>query len=284
MPGADYYRATQGWSTVTAVRTRWYTAQPMKQRPTVLCIGGHDPTGGAGIQADIETVNALGARALTLVTALTAQNTSNIKAIHATPKDDFSQQLETLIDDIAPNAIKIGLIGSVEQVTSIAKQLPPTPVPVVLDPVLAAGGGFDFERDGLVAAIRNMLLPLTTLITPNRAEARRLSGLDNTDAAADALLDTGAGAVLITGADEAEGPKVHNRLYSAGADPLEFEWPLLPHVYHGSGCTLASACATLLALGTPLTDAVSRAQDFVFKSLEAAERPGRGQHLPRRIR
>ena len=255
----------------------------MNERPLVLCIGGHDPTGGAGIQADIETVNALGARALTLVSALTAQNTSNVQAVWPTPTDSFVQQFDFLVEDISPVAVKIGLIGSTAQIGLIAQRLPTIQGPVVLDPVLAAGGGFELGDDGITRAIRDDLLPLTSLITPNRAEARRLSGIDDPHAAAVALLDAGAAAVLVTGADEAGDAVVCNRLYTGGDQPLTFEWPRLPHVYHGSGCTLASACATLMARGTALADAVAAAQEFVWKSLEAAENPGQGQRLPRRI-
>lgn len=256
----------------------------MNERPSVLCIGGHDPTGGAGIQADIETVSALGARALTLVTALTAQSTRNVEAVTPTAAHDFSRQFDTLIADIAPDAVKIGLIGNPRQAALITEHLRSNEGPVVLDPVLAAGGGFAFAGDEVTTAIRRDLLPLATLVTPNRAEARRLSGRQDPDDAARSLLDAGAAAVLVTGADEADGASVSNRLYTADGPPVDYAWPRLPHTYHGSGCTLASACATLLAQGRPLPDAVAAAQDFVWQALKAADRPGHGQHLPRRLR
>ena len=149
---------------------------PMNRVPSILCIGGHDPTGGAGIQADIETVTALGGRALTLVTALTAQDTHNISAIEAVPAAFFGEQLDRLLDDIRPDAIKIGLLGSAALVPVLRRPAAGFGGPVVLDPVLAAGGGFDLDRADLVEAIRNIGCPLTRLLTPNRAEARRLSG------------------------------------------------------------------------------------------------------------
>lgn len=255
----------------------------MKPIPRILCIGGHDPSGGAGIQADIETVAALGGQALTLVTALTVQNSHDIAGILPTPSESFARQLDTLLDDIRPDAIKIGLLGSAALVAHLCRLLDPFRGPVVLDPVLAAGGGFDVGDDDLTASIRERLLPACTLLTPNRAEARRLSGAEDIDQAAATLLAGGARAVLITGADEASGDQVVNRLFDGGAAPVMFSWPRLPHRYHGSGCTLASACATRLAFGDDLEEAVGRAQEFTWRALERATRPGGGQWLPRRL-
>lgn len=256
----------------------------MQQAPLILCIGGHDPTGGAGIQADIESVTAVGGQALTLVTGLTAQNTHDISAVLPTPVDFFAAQADALLRDIHPDAVKIGLIGSVPLVGVVRGLLEGYRGPVVLDPVLAAGGGFDLDGNGLTAAISGQLLPLATLVTPNRAEARRLSGSDDMEQAARMLLQAGAGAALITGADEAQGDQVSNLLFTSLGEPVAFSWPRLPHRYHGSGCTLASACATRLALGDDLHAAVERAQQFTWKALQRAVRPGGGQWLPRRHR
>ena len=256
----------------------------MNSAPNILCIGGHDPTGGAGIQADIETVTALGGRALTLITALTAQDTRNIASIQAVSAAFFGGQLDRLRDDIRPDAIKIGLLGSTELVPAIRGLLQGFKGPVVLDPVLAAGGGFDLDGSELAEAMVAELLPLVSLATPNRAEARRLTGCDDTEKAARSLLQAGTSAVLLTGADEARGEQVVNRLFSKDGRIHAFEWPLLPHVYHGSGCTLASACTTRLALGDELNDAVEHAQRFTWDALTRASQPGGGQWLPwRRI-
>jgi len=254
----------------------------MKPVPSILCIGGHDPTGGAGIQADIETVTALGGRALTLITTLTAQDTHNIASIQAVPAAFFGEQLDRLLADIRPDAIKIGLLGSAQLIPAIHDLLQDFHGPVVLDPVLAAGGGFDLDSNKLVEALVGRLLPLTSLLTPNRAEARRLTGNEDAGQAARALLQAGSSAVLMTGADEARGEQVINRLFSKGGQIRSFEWPLLPHVYHGSGCTLASACATRLALGDDLASAVEHAQRFTWDALKLARRPGGGQWLPER--
>lgn len=250
--------------------------------PRILCIGGHDPTGGAGIQADIETVSALGGRALPLITCLTVQDTRNVEAL--LPVDDgfFSRQLKHLMADISPAAIKIGLIGSAALIEPLADLVAGFDGPVVLDPVLAAGGGFDFDSAQFGTALRQRLLPHISLITPNRAELRRLVPDSDEPAAAETLIDEGLDAVLITGADEATGDKVVNRLHRANTAPQDWEWLRLPHRYHGSGCTLAAACAIRLALGEPLVQAVEQAQAFTWQTLDCAEAVGRGQRLPLR--
>ncbi|MCB1802356.1 MAG: bifunctional hydroxymethylpyrimidine kinase/phosphomethylpyrimidine kinase [Gammaproteobacteria bacterium] len=254
----------------------------MRTTPVVLFIGGHDPTGGAGIQADIESAGQLGARAVSLVTALTAQDTQNVAAKWPTPVDALLRQFDTLVADIRPDVVKIGMLGEPTQATALAGRLTRLGCPLVLDPVLAAGGGFDLGGDGLIDSIRTHLLPLTTLLTPNRNEARRLAGDTDADRAAGSLLAAGAGAVLLTGADEADGQQVLNRLYRSSTAPLECAWPRLPYHYHGSGCTLASACATLLAHGLALEQAVTRAQETTWTTLDRAEAVGHGQWLPRR--
>lgn len=254
----------------------------MPTRPIILCIGGHDPSGGAGIQADIETVTALGGRALSIITTLTEQDSADVHAL--TPLDPalVARHLATLLADIRPHMVKIGLIGAAELVPIIADCVRLHRLPMVLDPVLAAGGGRELAAPALLAAIRTQLLPLTTLITPNRAEARRLSGQTQPDQAAQALLAAGCAAVLITGADEASGDRVSNHLYRTHAAPMHHTWPRLPHSYHGSGCTLAAACATTLAQGMDMAGAVYAAQAFTWQCLEHAECPGHGQHLPLR--
>ena len=254
----------------------------MKTYPCILCVGGLDPSGGAGIQADIETVSALGGRALTLVTALTAQDSHDISAVQAVSTRFFSAQLELLMQDMRPDAIKIGLLGSVDLVPVLRDLLQGFEGPVVLDPVLATGGGFDLDTDDLARRMHDQLVPLTRLITPNRSEARRLGDHPDTDQAVHRLLQAGADAILLTAADEATGKQVTNRLFDGDAPPLSFDWPRLPHSYHGSGCTLASACATRLALGDGLAEAAETAQRFTLDALRRADRPGGGQWLPRR--
>ncbi len=257
----------------------------MDQRPGVLCIGGHDPTGGAGLHADIETLQALGARTYGLVTCLTAQDTHNVVELTPTPAAVFRQQRDTLLADIRPDAIKIGLLGSVEIATAVGELLADFEGPIVLDPILRAGGGRSLSTEELIAQLREELLPRCHLLTPNQAELAQLTECADIETAAERLLQRGARGVLVTGADAAEHAQqdqVSNTLYRPGHSPQTWNWPHLPHVYHGSGCTLASACAARLAAGVSLVDAAEAAQRFTWDALRRAERPGHGQHLPTR--
>lgn len=253
----------------------------MSGSPLILFVGGHDPSGGAGLQADIETAAAFDCQACSLVTCLTTQDSRDVQALHPQPAAQFARQLDLLLADVQPRAVKIGLLGDAAVARVLADRLTGLKLPVILDPVLAAGGGSPLAGRELVETLRDDLLPLTTLLTPNRYEARRLSGQTQPDRCARSLMNAGCQGVLLTGADESEGERVHNILYHAGGR-VEFEWPLLPHSYHGSGCTLASACACQVAQGQALPDAARVAQQFTQQALAGATRPGRGQHLPRR--
>ncbi len=253
-------------------------------RPIVLCFSGHDPSGGAGIQADIETIISHRCHAASIITCLTEQDSRNVKRVLPQKAEDIVSQAETLLADFEVAAIKIGLIGSAETALAIAEILRRhRKVPVVLDPVLAAGGGSDLAGQELIAAIVEQLLPLTTLLTPNSHEARRLCQLEDLSACGKQLLALGAENVLITGTHE-ESLLVHNQLFMREESLEEtFNWQRLPHSYHGSGCTLASAAAALLAQGLDLFSAVSEAQEFTWESLQAAYCPGLGQHNPERL-
>lgn len=250
-------------------------------RPTLLFIGGHDPSGGAGLTADIETALAHGCRATSLVTCLTRQDSHNVQALHSQPAQQFAAQLDQLIADCRPNLIKVGLLGDDILARMLADRLSSLGIPLVLDPVLAAGGGNDLASARLIKIIREQWLPITHLLTPNRAEARRLGGTESHEGAAQTLLASGAQAVLLTGADEANS-NVKNTLYW-NAEPKTFSYPKLRNSYHGSGCTLAAACACQLALGHPLDEAARLAQDFTWASLRMGDQPGSGQHLPWRL-
>ncbi len=251
--------------------------------PIVLSLAGHDPCGGAGIQADIEALAANGCRAATVVTCLTVQDTVNLQRVAPVAPELVVQQARAVLDDLPVTAIKTGLIVQVETAERIADLLAEySHIPVVIDPVLAAGGGTELADDRLLAAFRSTLLPHATLLTPNTSEARRLAGLEELDRCAERLLSLGCGNVLITGAHE-EGVEVINRLYSCDGDPLAWSWPRLPGSYHGSGCTLASAVAARLAQGDPVAEAVATAQRYTWNTLAAAGHPGRGQALPNRF-
>ena len=267
--------------------------------PTVLCIGGHDPSGGAGILADAEAVRAAGGFALTVVTALTDQDTCGLRRVFVQPPEQIEAQCRALIADGRPGAIKIGLIGDARLVPMLCALCDSQPgLPVVLDPVLASGAGQALADTALVALIRSELVPRSTVVTPNLPEALRLGGGQDAADSARALLALGARWVLVTGT-HAAAAEVTNRLYGArdgighgigdgtgdgGADaPWVQTWPRLPGEYHGSGCTLAAAIAARLAAGLKVPAAVSEAQAYTWNSLARAWRTGRGQLTPNRL-
>ncbi|MGB0220707.1 MAG: bifunctional hydroxymethylpyrimidine kinase/phosphomethylpyrimidine kinase [Sinimarinibacterium flocculans] len=249
--------------------------------PLVLCISGHDPGGGAGLQADIEAVGAQGAHAMGVITALTVQDTRNVRRVEPVAIDIFADQLELLLADSRIAAIKLGLLGSTAQVPVILDAIARCRAPVVLDPVLRAGGGGTLAADATARAIADRLLPAATIATPNADEARRLSGEPTPAAAAARLLATGCEQLLITGGDEAT-TEVENRWYHRDGREILFRWPRLPQGFHGAGCTLASALAARLALGEAMNVALDRAQRYVHTCLERALQPGRGRAIPGR--
>ncbi len=245
-------------------------------------MAGHDPSGGAGIQADIETIGALGCHPATAVTCLTIQNSRDVIELIPIPPEQTRRQIEAVMADYPVSAIKIGLIGTPEMAVMLGELLRRySDIPVVLDPVLAAGGGTELSGDALIGRINREILPHTALATPNTAEARRLTGESETKLCAQRLLENGCEGVLITGADEAQA-EVVNTLYRPKTTPAQFSWPLLPESYHGSGCTLASSIAAFLARGANLDEAVLHAQQYTWEALSHGWRPGGGQHLPRR--
>jgi hydroxymethylpyrimidine/phosphomethylpyrimidine kinase len=253
----------------------------MSLRPTVLCLSGHDPGGGAGVQADIETAAALGGHAACLVTAHTVQDTRNVRRVVAADLALLREQTESLLGDIEVGAIKVGLLGAPEQgefVAGLARRLER---PLVLDPVLRAGGGAELASGASIAALRRAL-PRVTVLTPNAAEARRLAGTDDLAACGAALIEAGARHVLITGGDET-GETVVNRWHRHDGSPRAFSWPRLAGPFHGAGCTLATAIATLLARGLPVAEALADAQAYVHAALGRAFAPGRGRPIPGRI-
>jgi len=255
-------------------------------KPVVMCFSGHDPSGGAGLQADIEAIAAQGAHASTIITALTTQNSHDVLSLTPLSSEQIQAAAEPVLRDFTVSTFKIGLLGSVEAVMAVAQLITDyQPLRVILDPVLAAGGGTDVASEDLIAAINDWLLPLTTIITPNTEEARRLTGQHDLADCADALRAKGCLSVLITGTHEAETQHkqtVTHRLYSANNTEM-FSQPYLDGHYHGSGCTLASAIAAQLALGEDIHSAVASALDYTHASLRAAEQLGEGQAIPSRI-
>ncbi|MES0874898.1 bifunctional hydroxymethylpyrimidine kinase/phosphomethylpyrimidine kinase [Sinimarinibacterium thermocellulolyticum] len=249
--------------------------------PLVLCLSGHDPGGGAGLQADIEAVGAQGAHALGVITALTVQDSRDVRRVEPVSAALFAEQVNLLLADSRIAAIKLGLVGSAEQVPVILDAIARSRVPVVLDPVLRAGGGSPLATTPTARAILEQLLPVATIATPNADEARRLSGAASPADCAARLLAGGCEQLLITGGDEAS-PEVENHWFHRDGEHEVFRWPRLAGGFHGAGCTLASALAARLALGEPPRVAVRRAQAYVHECLQRALKTGRGRAIPGR--
>ncbi|MBU1284149.1 MAG: hydroxymethylpyrimidine/phosphomethylpyrimidine kinase [Gammaproteobacteria bacterium] len=253
-------------------------------RPVVLCLSGHDPSGGAGLQADIEALLAQGCHAAPTVTALTVQDTVNVSDFRVLDREWVLAQANAVINDLPVEAVKLGMLGSVEMVETVLEIMQRLPgIPLVCDPVLRAGGGGALGKDEVGYAMRERLLPVATIATPNLPEARILAELPDgsADECAEKLLPY-IQHLLITGGhgDEHE---VHNRLYSRDGSRHTFTCQRLPGSYHGSGCTLASTLAGRLALGQELVSAVQFALDYTWRTLRDAEQPGHGQFIPRRL-
>lgn len=251
--------------------------------PVVLCFSGHDPSGGAGVQADIETLTSHHCHCVSVITALTEQDSHNVKKMLPQAPENIISQADTLFADMPIAAIKIGLVGHHETAQAIASILQQHPdIPVVFDPVLAAGGGTPLANEHLIEAINELLLPYTTVLTPNSDEARLLTGRQKLDECGMALLAKGCEYVLITGGHE-PAPVVENRLFYRQQMIEAFSWDRLPASYHGSGCTLASSVAGLLAQGLDAFSAIAEAQDYTWNALDAAYKVGKGQHNPNRF-
>ncbi len=256
--------------------------------PIVLAFAATDPSGGAGLQADVLTLASMGCHPLTVVTAVTIQDTMGIEEVMALDAEWVADQARCVLEDMPVTAIKIGVLGSIENITAIAEVVSDYPeVPLILDPVLTSGRGDELATDEMISALRELLIPQTTIITPNSIEARRLvqeDGEEDPDLAecARRLLALGCEYVLITGTHE-NTPQVVNTLYSQEGVIRTDSWDRLPGSYHGSGCTLASAIAATVANGLNISDAVKDAQEYTWQTLKAAFRPGMGQYIPDRL-
>lgn len=249
---------------------------------TVLAISAHDPTGAAGLQADIETITACGCRCASLLTATTSQNTGIFEDAFPQPVEQLRREARLLLQDMRFAACKIGMLGAAATALFVADLLTGLGgIPVVLDPIIAAGTGTRIADAALLDAMKMRLMPLVTVATPNCQEARELGGTVEIERAAEALLRLGASNVLITGGDE-PAPRVVNVLFRDSAPPIRYEFERLPHRYHGSGCTLASAIAAFLARGMTVEDAVAQAQVYTWNALRRGIRLGLGQYHPDR--
>ena len=259
--------------------------------PIVLAFAASDPGGGAGIQADLLTLASLGCHPLSVITALTVQDTIGVEDLFPIEGDWIADQARCVLEDVSVDAFKVGLIGSVEAVAAIAEVVSDYPdVPLILDPVLASGRGDELASEDVISALTELLLPQATLVTPNSHEARRLAlelGGDDSDVSdlhecAKRMLAMGAEYVLITGTHE-NTTQVSNMLFGDGALVRSDNWQRLPGSYHGSGCTLAAAIAANLAHGLDVPEAVREAQEFTWQALNFAYRAGMGQLVPDRF-
>ena len=249
-------------------------------RGRVLIIAGSDPSGGAGVQADIKTVTALGGYAAAAITALTVQNTKGVTSVHPVSPEIIRAQIIAVLEDIGADAIKIGMIGARAAGVAIADTLVEcaAAIPVILDPVLIATSGDSLADQSIPVFLLERLIPIAAIVTPNAEEAARLTHLeiatsDDLIAAGRALIQRGATAALVKGG-HLKGDTVEDALVTLDGARLFRNPRLETKSTHGTGCTLASAVATGIAQGMPLAAAVKRAIDYVHEAIKTA--PGYG--------
>lgn len=255
---------------------------PESRQGRVLVVAGSDSGGGAGIQGDIKTITMLGGYAATAITALTAQNTQGVFGIHDVPEDFIRQQITLVLDDIGADAIKTGMLHKASVIETIAATIAPylPAMPLILDPVMFAKGGAALLQPDALETLKQKLIPLATLITPNIPEAEYLSGVrihtpDDMEKAADIIRDMGCQAVLLKGG-HLDGSTVVDLLVSAHGNETFTSTRLETRHTHGTGCTLASAIATGLAQGMTLETSVARGRSFVRKAMKEAPGFGKG--------
>lgn len=251
--------------------------------PHVLSIAGSDSGGGAGIQADLKTFSALGCFGMTAITALTAQNTCGVRAIHGVPPQMLRDQIDAVLEDIGVDAVKIGMLHAPDIVHTVAQAIDRHQMPhVVFDPVMVATSGAKLIADPAIAVLVTEMFPRAVLITPNLDEAgllvgRALTSVQDMAQAAQVLLERGARAVLLKGG-HLPGDEVTDLLLMKDADPIWMHGSRIGSANtHGTGCTLSSAIAAYLALGLKLTDAVQQARGFVRQALQAGASVKTGQ-------
>ena len=258
--------------------------------PIVLTFSATDPSCGAGMQADILTIASMGCHPLSVITAITVQDTMGVDDVMPIDAEMVSDQARAVLEDMPVAAFKIGLLGSVENIAAIAEIISDYPnIPLIFDPILTSGRGDELANEEMRSAMCELLLPQTTILTPNSIEARRLIQDEDNDEdnpnlieCAKRIIELGCEYVLVTGTHE-HTPKVINTLYNERGVVRSDTWPRLQGIYHGSGCTLASAIAALLANGLSVEEAIKEAQEYTWQSLQYGFRPGMGQHIPDRL-
>lgn len=264
-------------------------------RPVVLCFSGLDPSGGAGLQADIEAIGQSGSHAAIACTAVTIQNSQQVFGFEACSAELVKAQAEAVLVDLPVKAIKSGMLGTTDNIAMLAELLAtkiPKNTPYVLDPVLVANSGGSLskglgDKQTLVTAF-SALLPFASLVTPNSIELRDLTGMDNLHLAAKDLCQRGANAVLVKTSHDSHAAGIEQFLYQKQGDDILLSYqtilPRLPGEYHGSGCSLASFIAGRLALGENLKTSVQMADTWIQKVLQTADIPHvEGQRIPKRF-
>ena len=258
----------------------------MNSKPIVLCFSGLDPTGGAGIQADIEAIASQHCHAASIITALTVQDTLNVQHFECVDAQLLLRQARAVLNDMNVSAIKIGMLGSAAIAGAIHDLLRDHPhIPVIVDPILAAGGGGALSTSHLMDAINHLILPHTHIATPNTLEAHKLTGCDITSDKSyviKQLAKTGVKYILLTGT-HADTHDVQHHLYRGTTHLQTFTYQRLPNEYHGSGCTLTASLAALIAKETDTIDAAQQALDYSYNSLLHAHQFGKGQLIPDRF-
>lgn len=250
--------------------------------PRVLIIAGSDSSGGAGIQADIKTCAAFGVYSATVITAVTAQNTVGVQKVEAMSAEMVAAQMRSVLTDIGADVIKIGMLANAEIIKTVAEVITELAedIPVVLDPVLVSTSGDALLETSAVEALKEHLLPLADVITPNSIEANVLTGITVEDVdgmieAGGALLEMGAFGALMKGG-HVKGKNIIDVLVTPEGNQIMTAPRIYSRHTHGTGCTLASAVAALLAQGAPIEIAVQEAREFVFEAIRTAPKLGKG--------
>lgn len=255
-----------------------------QQVPVVLALSSHDPSGCTGIQADIEACASLGCHCTPIVTALCARDTRSIKDLHYVPTAFLIEQVRAVLEDVPVKAIKLGFLGQINHIEAVHTILRDYPnLPVVLEPTTQLADGPPAEAESVRAATKSLLLPLSTLVTPDLVEAHELAQQGDTiDACAQEILEAGGEYTLITGAKRTQ-EHYENRLYNRQGLVKHYRWKRLSVFSHGGGATLSASISAYLAHGLRLMDAVEQGQNFTWHTLEASRRLGMGHSIPNRL-
>jgi len=261
----------------------------IKSPPRVMTFSATDPTSGAGLQADILTISSLGCHPVSIATGFTVQDTVGVNKLIPVDSELVNDQARFILEDMEVEIFKLGLLGSKENITTIAEIISDYPdIPLIIDPVLASGRGDEFSDIEARNMMMELLFPESLLITPNSLEARQLVGNEeesadiSIDACVDRFKEMGCENILITGTHE-NTENVINTLYNSSNQVIPYHWDRLPGSYHGSGCTLTAAISAYYALGLSIDEAVEEAQHFTWQTLKNGFKPGMGQLIPNRF-